>query len=182
MVLKPAHGLLLVLLWFVRGHYTSDNDLDDEDAAADWEDLSALVYQEDTRYPGYFYGRSSHIGHAHLPDSQPVSKAETRKTLFKPENRTQPLPLPIKNMLLQAAALPPTVELVRKLIEILCYIDRMYVRIRKDIFKQDILKDLRYGKCNLKSRGEYYYYTRSLNEDCGLQKEVCTALCFQYMV
>lgn len=179
MVLMLVHCLLL-LLWFVQGHCSSDNDWNAEDAEDEWEKLSAVVNNEDASRNGYFYGRSSPIGQVYNPPaSQAVLKAETHKELFKPENLTKPLPLVIKNMLLQAAEPPPIIAPVRKLIEVLCHIDRMFVRIRREIFMQDVKKDLRYGKCNVStSNEEYYYFLYMLDDDCGNQKEVCTALSF----
>lgn len=182
MVLKAARALLLLLLWFVRGHYTSDNSFYDEDAEAKWADFEADIYREAPSHPNYFYGRSAPIGNTNLPASQPVSLVETQKTLFKPENRTKPMPLTVMNMLLQAAALPPTTPPVRKPIEILCYFDRMYVRLRRDLFRTNIIEDLRFGKCPMNISVDYYYYVRSLDEDCGLQKEVCTSFSAWYMV
>lgn len=177
MVLMPAR---LLLLWFVTSCCTCVNSLSDGAAAEEeWEALSNTISKESSD-GDYFYGRSAPIEGAYmLPDSKVVSKAEADlKMLFKPDNHTRPLPPSYKDMLLQAPVLshipPPP---VRKLIEILCHVDRMYVRIRREIFKQDVLKDLRFGKCGVTvGNQEYYYFLYLLNQDCGIQKEVCTAL------
>lgn len=188
MVLIPAR-LLLLLLWFVSAHCTSAYNLEDGGGAAaaeEWENLSKLVYEEKEDEEGdvnsgYFYGRSApYVPAYNPPASQPVSKAETHKPLFQPEGHTQPMPAVITDMLLEAGSLPLTVEQVRRNPEILCHFDRMFVRLRRDTFNQDIMQDLRFGKCNVTlSNAEYYYYFHFVNEDCGTQKEVCTALSFE---
>lgn len=181
MMLMPAR---LLLLWFVRAHCTSPYNLYDGDVAAkEWENLSKRVYEEEGEAgnSGYFYGRSAPNVQAYNPPaSQPVSEAETHKRLFEPEMGTQPMPPVITDMLLSAGSPPLTVEPLRKNPEVLCHLDRMFVRLRRDLFNQDIMLDLRFGKCYVTvSNADYYFVLHFMNQDCGTQKEVCTALSFE---
>lgn len=175
MVLMPVSRLLLLL--FVSVQCTSDNDLPDEDAAAEWENLSNTV-SKDASFGHYFLGRSAPSAEFYDPPaSMPVSEAETLKELFKPGGPTRPLDPRIKNMLLQAKAPPPTAAPVRPPVEALCHVDLMFLRIRKDIFSQNVRGDLRFGKCQVTLMSpEHYYFYIFLNQDCGIQKEVCAAL------
>lgn len=178
MVLMPAACCLLLLFCVVSGQATSDNSLLDGGAAAEeWENLSSMVLK-DASHGHYFYGRSAPSADVYNPPaSMPVSEPETLKTLFKPENLTRSLHPKIKNMLLQAKAPPPKPAPARKPIEILCHFDTMFVRIRTDIFKQNVTEDLRFGKCNVTVMdNQHYYFYIFLNQDCGIQKQVCTAL------
>lgn len=181
--------LSLLLLWFVKGHSTSDNDLPVVSAAEEWEQLRISMHQNSNSQPGVFYGRSSpsklphgpHGPHG-PPDSMPVSHRDVQKLLFKPSTEGRLLPLSFKEHLLKATAPPPTTAPARQRFEVLCYIDRILIRVRKDAFKQHILKDLKFGKCNVTEQDfEYYYLRHSMDADCGFQKEVGAALSFQYM-
>lgn len=173
--------LSLLLLWFVKGHSASDNGLSELNAAEEWAQLS--MHKNSNSQRGVLYDRSSH----NIPSYRPpafiaVSQSEVQKELFKPERLTRLLPPYVKEKLLKATAPPPTTAPARKFYDVLCYIDRVLIRVRKDAFRQNVIKDLKFGKCNVTEQNfEYYYIRHSMAEDCGFQKEVGTALSFQYM-
>lgn len=182
MALSQARLSLLLLLWFVQGHSTSDNGLPVVNAAEEWKQLLISMHQNRNSQPGVFYGRSSPgMSLYSPPGSMAVPLRDVQKGLFKPEKHTRPLPVSFKEHLLKATAPPPTTAPARQRFEVLCYIDRILIRVRKDAFKQHIIKDLKFGKCNVTEQDfEYYYLRHSMDEDCGYQKEVGAALSFQY--
>lgn len=184
MALSQARlSLLLLLLWFVKGHSTSDNDLPAVSAAEEWEQLLISMHQNSNSQSGVFYGRSSPSKPPYSPpEFIAVLHRDVQKELFKPDKQTRPLPLSFKEHLLKATAPPPTTAPARQRFEVLCYIDRILIRVRKDAFKQNIIKDLKFGKCNVTEQNfDYYYLRHSMDADCGYQKEVGAALSFQYM-
>ncbi|XP_075894544.1 zona pellucida sperm-binding protein 3-like [Nelusetta ayraudi] len=173
MALIQARLALLLLVWFVKGHSTSDNVLPVVSAAEEWEQLLITMHQNSNSQPGVFYGRSSPSMPPYSPpDFMVVSQRDVQKELFKPDKQTRPLPLSFKEHLLKATAPPPTTAPARQRFEVLCYIDRILIRVRKDAFKQNIIKDLKFGKCSVTEQDFQYYYLRhSMDADCGYQKE-----------
>lgn len=183
MALIQARLSLLLLLWFVKGHSTSDNGLPVVSAAEEWEQLLISMQKNSNSQPGVFYGRSSPgMPPYSPPDFMAVLQRDVQKELFKPDKQIRPLPLSFKEHLLKATAPPPTTAPARQRLEVLCFLDGFRIRVRKDAFKQNILKDLKFGKCNVTEQDfEYYYLRHSMDADCGYQKEVGAALSFQYM-
>ncbi|KAM7009831.1 zona pellucida sperm-binding protein 3 [Tautogolabrus adspersus] len=59
------------------------------------------------------------------------------------------------------------------MIEILCHVDRMYVRVRRELFKtRDAYKYLKLGGCPVnRATTEHYYFLYLLKTDCGFKKE-----------
>lgn len=173
----------LLLLWFVEGQATSDNDLSEGTAAEQWEKLSKSVYQDSDSQSGVFYGRSiSNMPDYRPPDFMPVLQRDVQADLFIPEKGTRPLPLSIKEMLLKATAPTPTIAPARENVELLCHVDRMLVRVRTDAFKQNVTNDLKLGKCHVNGlTPEHYYFIHPLASDCGFRKEVGTSLFSQYV-
>ncbi|XP_029299249.1 zona pellucida sperm-binding protein 3 [Cottoperca gobio] len=104
-----------------------------------------------------------------------VSTSEDQKEAFKPEKGVRPLPGSLKNILLKATV--PTIAPVKtrsQLVEVLCHVDRMYVRIRRDIFKsRDAFKSLKLGTCpvNQGTNDHYYFLYLLTNEHCGFKYE-----------
>uniref|UniRef100_A0A3Q3DIC9 Zona pellucida glycoprotein 3c n=1 Tax=Hippocampus comes TaxID=109280 RepID=A0A3Q3DIC9_HIPCM len=97
------------------------------------------------------------------------------KELFMPEKGVRPIPASVKEMLL---APPPTVASLgeaakNKLVEVLCHIDRMYVKVSKELFStRDAFKDLKLGKCPVnEGTSENYYLLYLLKNDCGFKRE-----------
>ncbi|XP_076839193.1 zona pellucida sperm-binding protein 3 [Brachyhypopomus gauderio] len=109
-----------------------------------------------------------------LPQSHKILASEVRKDLFKPERSSRPLP-----DVLKAILLPPALPKVRptktpqpKNIEVLCHIDRIYVRILKSMFvNPDAWKYLKVGTCPVNQATEqYYFFLYNLN-GCNVKRE-----------
>lgn len=187
MALRWSRLALLLLLWSVKGRFTSGNDLSKDSAAEEWANLINSMQQNSNSQPGFVYGRSSHNvpPYRRVPPSMPVSHHAVRTELFKPDKQTRPLPLSIQEMLLEVTAPPPppppTRAPARVFFESLCFLDKMIVRVRKDFFNQNVAKDLTLGKCKVTEENfQHYYFNHSIEEDCGFQKQVGTALSFRY--
>uniref|UniRef100_UPI0037E88625 zona pellucida sperm-binding protein 3 n=1 Tax=Semicossyphus pulcher TaxID=241346 RepID=UPI0037E88625 len=111
-----------------------------------------------------------------VPEYTIVAGSKVPKEVFKPEKGARPLPNSVKEMLLgsistasatgRAAARP-------KLIEILCHVDRIYVRLRRELFKtRDAYKYLKLGSCPVNQGTKvHYYFLYLVKTDCGFKKE-----------
>ncbi|XP_061534843.1 zona pellucida sperm-binding protein 3 [Phycodurus eques] len=104
-----------------------------------------------------------------------VPFSQDPKELFMPEKGVRPVPDSVKEMLL---APPSTVASSEgaaksKLVEVLCHIDRMYVKVSKKLFSTtDAFKDLKLGKCPVnEGTAEHYYLLYLLKTDCGFERE-----------
>ncbi|XP_035515495.1 zona pellucida sperm-binding protein 3 [Morone saxatilis] len=116
-----------------------------------------------------------------VPQYRIVSASQDHKEVFKPEKGFRPLPNSVINMLfgsLTATGVTGTSATTvattsPKLIEILCHVDRMYVRVRREVFKtRNAWEYLKLGTCPVKaSTKDHYYLLSLLEDDCGFQKE-----------
>ncbi|XP_061572777.1 zona pellucida sperm-binding protein 3 [Cololabis saira] len=111
-----------------------------------------------------------------LPKYLIVSPSNDHKEDLKPEKRTRAVPKWLKKVLL---GIPPTIadaaEATQKTdsIELLCYLDKVNIRIKRGIFKSnDAFKYLKLGTCPVNHRdNEYYFLLYSLTTDCGFHLE-----------
>nr|XP_057914522.1 zona pellucida sperm-binding protein 3 [Doryrhamphus excisus] len=104
-----------------------------------------------------------------------VSSSQDPKELFKPEKGFRFVPDSVRKMLL--APPPPIVTPggtgTSKLVEVLCHVDRMYVRVRRELFStSDAFKDLKLGSCPVnEGTKDHYYLLYLLKSDCGFVRE-----------
>ncbi|XP_061736948.1 zona pellucida sperm-binding protein 3 isoform X1 [Nerophis ophidion] len=104
-----------------------------------------------------------------------VSVSQDPKELFRPEKGVRPVPESVKKML---RAPPPPIASpggtsTSKLVDVLCHVDRMYVRVRRELFSTpEAFKDLRLGVCPVnEGTADHYYLLYLLKSDCGFKKE-----------
>ncbi|XP_061130985.1 zona pellucida sperm-binding protein 3 [Syngnathus typhle] len=182
-------GLMRMWAFLLLIYFANSNPLESvpeyEDAELEWESLHPELESEMDKVPPGLKSRSSMFPDR-LPkskSSQPVmsswhrivSFSQDPKELFIPEKGVRPLPDSVKKMLL---APPPTVASIggaakSKLVEVLCHIDRMYVKVSKELFStRDAFKDLKLGKCPVnEGTSEHYFLLYLLNADCGFERE-----------
>ncbi|XP_041640666.1 zona pellucida sperm-binding protein 3 [Cheilinus undulatus] len=147
----------------------------------EWERMETIVGESETQAPvpdAKLWRSSSSSGSStptakKLPEYVVIPASKVQKELFKPEKGARPLPNSIKEMLQVTA--PPSQQAAsrKKMIDILCHVDRIYVRIRREIFKtRDAYKYLKLGKCPVNAgTKEYYFFLYQLSKDCGFKKE-----------
>lgn len=157
-----------------------------QDPELEWERMETVIGEKITRTRSpkpKFWRSASSSGTPSPPEAKKVrnyvavSSAKDQKEAFKPEKGARPLPKSVKENLLggfvtdsgtaRAATRP-------RMIEMLCHVDRMYVRIRREIFKsRDAYKYLKLGKCPVnQGTKEHYYLLYLLTNDCGFKIEV----------
>ncbi|KAK2815750.1 hypothetical protein Q5P01_026217 [Channa striata] len=111
-----------------------------------------------------------------LPEYLIVSSSNDLKQDFKPQTGSKPLPASAVNMLLGSPSnsLSPVNNLdPNKTVEILCHVDRMYVRIKREVFKtRDAYKYLKLGTCPVnQGTSVHYYLLYLLTTDCAFKQE-----------
>lgn len=114
-----------------------------------------------------------------VPVYRRVPADEVRTEVFKPEKGARSMPESAEEMLRATAGPATTAGASRpELIETLCYTDRIYVRLQKQLFNSiDADKYLKLGSCLVNNLSKNHYYLLYLLEnDCGFLKLVSKGL------
>lgn len=170
-------GFLLFLFQVAASQFRSDASLFVDDPASEWDRMDTVIKEGMMQAPVSKLWRSGTSTAKQVPQFLVVSAADVQKEYFKPEKNTRPLPQSVIDMLLGATIAPTsnTGETSRKpVVEVLCHIDRIYIRVRREVFKtKDAYKYLKIGKCPVnQGTREHYYLLYLLTADCGFRKEV----------
>uniref|UniRef100_A0A8C6K597 Zona pellucida glycoprotein 3c n=1 Tax=Nothobranchius furzeri TaxID=105023 RepID=A0A8C6K597_NOTFU len=112
-----------------------------------------------------------------LPEFLTIPVSSDHKEDLKPEIGVRQIPGWLQKVLL---GIPPTIPQAAAgadesdVIGVRCYLDRLYVRVRREIFRsEDAHKYLTLGSCPVnQGYKEYYYLLYSLKSDCGFKIEV----------
>lgn len=110
-----------------------------------------------------------------VPPFLVVSSSNDPVEAFKPERGARHLPKAVKDMLLQALnATPPVLAPSTGgggAVEVRCHTDRMFVRVKKGIFKvKTAIQNLKLGVCAVnKILDGHYYFLYPLTANCGFQ-------------
>lgn len=188
MELKHAGLLLLFLCSSVQFRSGVGYGLFVQDPDLEWERMKTVIGEKTPRAPApnsrALKSSPSTPDAKKVPEYQVISASQVQKEVFKPEKGARPLPSSVKEMLLATAAPATTAGTTRpQIIEVLCHVDRLYVRVRREVFKtKGAYKNLKLGTCPV-NRGtkEHYYFLYLLKNDCGFVKEVKFFLFFQYL-
>lgn len=178
--------VLLLLLCFANSQFSSNARLFVQDPEAEWRRMETEVNEERSEAPDSNLGRSASntLQPLPVPKYLVVPASKVQKGLFNPEKNARPLPASIREMLLGAKTPTTTVASPTRqpLIEVQCQIDRMYVRIRKNVFKSlDAHKYLKLGKCPVNhGTRNHYYFLYLLNINCGYLREVGIFFSFNF--
>ena len=176
-------GLLFLLFQWADSQFRRGG-LIVRDPEPEWDRMQAVINEEAMH--GYaaeprLWKSTSKSGTLPLAKQVPqymvISSSQIRKSDFEPDKGARPLPDQIRETLLRATATPaattPT-STRRPLVEMLCHIDRIYVRIRRTIFKtREAYKYLKLGTCPVNQGTKiHYYHLYLLTSDCGFKIEV----------
>nr|XP_046261065.1 uncharacterized protein zp3c isoform X2 [Scatophagus argus] len=180
-------GLLLLLFCSAYSYQFASGrgyGLSMQDPDLEWERLETASGEGAMRAsaPQPKFWRSTPSGESQTPEAKQVPEyvivtaSQVQKELFKPEKSARPLPNSVREMLLGATIAPKATGSTtsrKALVEILCHIDRMYVRVRKEVFRtRDAYKYLKLGTCPVnQGTKEHYYLLYLLKNDCGFKKE-----------
>ncbi|TKS69128.1 Zona pellucida sperm-binding protein 3 [Collichthys lucidus] len=178
MELKNARLLLLLFWSSVQFRSGAGYGLFAQDPDVEWERMRTVIGEETPRAPApnsrTFKSHQSTPDAKKVPEYVVISASQVQKEVFKPEKGARPLPYSVKEMLHATATPHTTASTTRpRMVELLCHVDRLYVRIRREVFKtKDAYKSLKLGTCPV-NRGtkEHYYFLYLLKNDCGFVKE-----------
>ncbi|XP_044047435.1 zona pellucida sperm-binding protein 3 [Siniperca chuatsi] len=186
--MEVLHAGLVLLLFCSAYSYqfrsSAGDDPSVQDPELEWERMETVIGEEmmqtpprETKFLKSASGSDSSTPEAmNVPQYVTVSASEDHEEVFKPEKGARPLPDLIKEISLVTAT--PTLESEKRiarmaLVEILCHVDRIYVRIRREIFKtMDAYKYLTLGTCPVnQGTNAHYYLLYLLKTNCGFKKE-----------
>lgn len=161
-----------------RGLFAQNPDLE-------WEEMETKISKRmmPIRVPGHNLWRSASNNQtiAPVPKVLPqyliMSASKDPKEVFKPGKGTGPLPASVVDLLLGSPSnvLPiKSVKDPRQSVEILCHIDRLYVRMKRQFFKSPgAYRYLKLGTCPVNAGTPIYYYNLYLlTTDCGFKQQV----------
>ncbi|XP_068607060.1 zona pellucida sperm-binding protein 3 [Brachionichthys hirsutus] len=150
----------------------------------EWKRMETLIGEEmkEDPLPKSRVWRSGPSGGSSKPEARivpeyvTVSASDDHREAFKPERGARPLPDTIREMLLGTNITPTVTEKPTTgngVVEILCHIDRMYVRIRRKIFQtREAYKYLKLGSCPVNQGSkEHYYLLYLLTTDCSFTQQ-----------
>lgn len=182
-------GLLLLLLcsaysYQFRGRAGYGSFV--QDPEREWERMETVIGEEMAEaraHKNKFLRSPSSSGSEtptakEVPEYVVVSSSEDKKEVFKPEKGARPLPDEAKEILTPTTTASTRANPRQKMVEMLCHVDRVYVRIRREIFMyKDSYKYLKLGTCPVNQGTKLHYYLLYLlKTDCGFKKEV--GICF----
>ncbi|XP_026025864.1 zona pellucida sperm-binding protein 3 [Astatotilapia calliptera] len=178
-------GFLFLLFWSACFQFIdkAEYGVFGQDPELDQEKMETVADEDETEDSAPQLKRSASHGDLSTPEAMKLPKylnvpaSYDQKQLFKPERGVRPLPEWARKILLASAPAAPVTggaEMGRdNVVEILCHVDKMYVRIRKRVFKsRDAYKYLKLGTCPVNQENEhYYYFLYSFVTGCGFKKE-----------
>lgn len=111
-----------------------------------------------------------------LPESVRIPASQLYIDLFKPEKGSGPVPPLVRSILLPPSAAPKaaTAGLAStKTVEVLCHLDRVYVRILKSFSSNpSAYKNLKLGTCAVNKATATHYYFLYYLTGCGIKRGV----------
>lgn len=186
--MELAHvGLLLLMFQVAASQFRSDGSLFVDDPASEWDRMRTIMEEGMVQAPESKLWRSGTSTAKQVPQFVVVSAADDKKEYFKPEKNSRPLPQSVKDMLLGATVAPTSntggTTSRKPVVEVLCHIDRIYIRVRREIFKtRDAYKYLKIGKCPVTTgTREHYYLLNLVTADCGFTREVGKAVFISFL-
>ncbi len=198
MVLKHAGLLLLLCCCACSSQFRSGTGYGPfvQDPELEWERMETVIGKEVPRARApepRFWRSGSSTPESSTPEAKKVieyvvvSSAKDQKEVFKPEKGARPLPNSVKELLLGAYATSSSTASATtrpKMVEILCHVDRMYVRVRREVFKtRNAYKYLKLGKCPVnQGTKEHYYFLYLLTNDCDFKQEVSKQVFFPLLL
>ncbi|XP_030634792.1 uncharacterized protein zp3c [Chanos chanos] len=173
-------SLILLFVSYVAG--LSPFESDDFPFEEELEDLEGLAWTEvedknidgdnETSVPAYKSAEFKHyLPVLKLPESLRIPASLVQKGLFRPEPGTQPVPSAVKRILLplRITSVKPNVD---KRVEVLCHLDRIYVRVLRSMFSNRLAwKYLKFGSCPVNQATSKHYYFLHYLKGCSLQRQ-----------
>lgn len=150
-------------------------EIDPED---EWDSVESLTLSADDYDSDLFMPQlkmhSKPAPPLKLPVSVRIPAAELYKDFFTPEKGGKPMPPHVKSILLPTVpAAKPAKSGVTKMVEVLCHLDRMFVRVLKRFCTSPgAWRYLKLGTCAVNKATATHYYFLYYLKGCGIKREV----------
>lgn len=148
-----------------------------ENFESEWEREKTVTNKEGSSPEFKFLGASFEGAAKKLPEYLAVPISSDRKEDLKPEKSARQVPTWLQKVLLGVPATVSRAEGATQksdLVEVLCYLDRINVRVKRKAFKsENAHTHLSLGSCPVSHIHEdHYSFLYNLKTDCGFRKEV----------
>ncbi|NP_001314921.1 uncharacterized protein LOC563179 isoform a precursor [Danio rerio] len=168
----------LILVFLYTKHLANAFDLDAAvaDPELEWNSMANFtVADDDDSESVEFIPRSkgdSSRTLLKLPGSVRISAHQLHTELFTPGRGGIPVPPKVREMLHpKMPVAKPAYTSRGKPIELLCHLDRIYVRVRKSLFSSHSAhKHLKLGTCSVNKQTRTHYYFLYNLKRCGLKR------------
>ncbi|XP_052458910.1 zona pellucida sperm-binding protein 3 isoform X1 [Carassius gibelio] len=154
-------------------------EADDFDPEAEWESMESLPSSGNGYDSDLFVPKSKRLLNTNpplkLPASVRIPADELYKEHFTPEKGSKPIPPLVQSILLPTAPTEISATPVPgepKTVEVLCYLDRMYVRVLKSFCSSPGARThLKLGTCAVNKATATHYYLLYPLKGCGVERE-----------
>lgn len=155
-------------------------EADDVDPEAEWDTMESLTLNAKDYDSDLVMPKTKRLFNTNpplkLPASVRIPADKLYKEHFAPEMGSKPIPPLVKSILLPTAptAISGTpVSGAPKVVEVLCYLDRMYVRVLKRFCTSPGARThLKLGTCAVNKATATHYYLLYPLKGCGIKREV----------
>nr|XP_055060529.1 zona pellucida sperm-binding protein 3 [Misgurnus anguillicaudatus] len=153
-------------------------EFDETDSEELWGSVEGSMFSPDEYdpvMPTYKSGETVTRGPSalRLPEYVRIPASGLHKEYFSPEMGSMEVPSEVQNMLLPSGlpAWTPTYTTAGKKVEVMCHLDRMYVRVQKSVFADiNAWKNLKLGTCSVNKATASHYYFRNPLKSCNLRR------------
>uniref|UniRef100_A0A8C2IRS4 RING finger protein 122-like n=1 Tax=Cyprinus carpio TaxID=7962 RepID=A0A8C2IRS4_CYPCA len=154
-------------------------EADDVDPEAEWDTMESLTLNAKDYDSDLVMPKTKRLFNTNpplkLPASVRIPADKLYKEHFSPEMGSKPIPPLVKSILLPTAptAISGTpVSGAPKVVEVLCYLDRMYVRVLKRFCTSPGARThLKLGTCAVNKATATHYYLLYPLKGCGIKRE-----------
>ncbi|XP_065151452.2 zona pellucida sperm-binding protein 3 [Paramisgurnus dabryanus] len=146
----------------------------DFESEEEWDTESSMV-SPDNYDPSYRAGETAteEPSLLRLPEYVRIQASDLRKDYFSPEMGSMEVPPEVQTILLPSGmpAWRPSYTTAGKKVEVLCHLDRIYVRVQKSVFADiNAWKNLKLGTCSVNKATASHYYFRQNLKDCKMRR------------
>lgn len=164
---------LLLVFWYSAACYASESGgspVASGDTALEWNALAGVLAEENAPKGRPRLGGSSDA--PALPTYLRVAASDDHQWRFRPETGARQMTSAVRDILL-ATPPPPTPEPPRSPFESLCHLDRIYVRVQRNIFNTETaFQHLTLGSCAVNEvTQDHYYFLYLLTSSCGFSTQ-----------
>ncbi|XP_051560297.1 uncharacterized protein zp3c [Myxocyprinus asiaticus] len=149
----------------------ADTSPSEADAEKEWRSVKKFKPSVFVR-PQFKSGSHNSPGRLlELPEWIRTEASEVYRDFFKPEMGRRPVPEVVKSILLPGKPTRKLPSSMKKMVQVLCYLDKMYVRVLKSVFTNpQAWQHLTLGSCPVNNITTTHYYFLCPLTGCGINR------------